>query len=147
MRRALTALLVALGAWACSSPDPVQALMEELEEAAEARDADRFARRLSPAFRGGNAMPRAEALATLRRYFAGYESIALTVYGTEVERSGGQARIRCVVEFSGDVRKLGGLEGLLPPQAAYRFELDAADEEGEWRVRSARWEAVPASPQ
>ena len=52
--------------------------------------------------------------------------------------------MRCVVEFSGQARKAFGLEGLLPPSAVYRFDLDVADEGGAWRVRGATWE--PAEP-
>jgi hypothetical protein len=141
--RRCVALAAAVLAGACSEKDPVRALLEELEEAAEARDADRFGERLSVAATAGpSALPKAEALALLRRYFAGYDSVALTVYGVEVERAGGTARVRCVVEFTGNVRKLGGLEGLLPPEAVYRFDLQAADEDGTWRVRSVQWEEV-----
>jgi hypothetical protein len=133
----------ALGAACSSTPaDPVQALLAELEAAAEARDAERFGERLSPDFKADGAVSRADGVATLRRYFAGYESVALTVYGTEVERSGATARIRTVVEFSGRARKLGGLDGLLPPDAVYRFDMDAADEGGVWRVRACQWQAV-----
>ena len=54
--------------------------------------------------------------------------MAIDVYGVETERDGSAARVRCVVEFSGQARKAFGLEGLLPPSAVYRFELDVADE-------------------
>ena len=135
----------ALGSACSRTPsDPVQALLAELEAAAEARDAERFGQRLSAGFQATGAMNRAEGVATLRRYFAGYENVALTVYGTEVERAGSSARIRTVVEFSGRARKLGGLDGLLPPEAVYRFEMDAADEGGVWRVRTCQWQAVEA---
>ena len=52
--------------------------------------------------------------------------------------------MRCVVEFPGRARQAFGLEGLLPPSAAYRFELDVAEEGGAWRVRGATW--APAEP-
>jgi hypothetical protein len=123
----------------------VQALLAELEAAAEERDAERFGERLSAAFQSEGATGRADAVAMLRRYFAAYDSVALTVYGTEVERAGAAAKIRTVVEFSGRVRKVGGLEGLLPPDAVYRFQMDAADEAGTWRVRKCEWQAVEAS--
>jgi hypothetical protein len=145
--RALVALLLSVAALsACSRApaDPVQALLAELEAAAEARDADRFGERLAPAFRGGDGLDRPAALALLRRYLTAYESVAIDVYGVEAERDGASARVRCVVEFSGQARKAFGLEGLLPPSAVYRFELDVADEGGTWRVRSATWE--PAEP-
>ena len=61
------------------------------------------------------------------------------MYGVESDRDGTSARVRCVVEFSGQARKAFGLEGLLPPSAVYRFDLDVADEGGTWRVRGATW--------
>jgi hypothetical protein len=147
MRAPVALLLAALPLPACSRTpaDPVDALLAELEAAAEARDAHRFGERLSPDFRGAPALGRPEAIAQLRRYFAAYESVALEVYGVEAERDGAAARVRCVVEFSGQARKTFGLEGLLPPSAVYRFDLDVADEGGTWRVREATWErAEPA---
>lgn len=143
-RAAAPLLLLAAVAAACSRApaDPVQALLAELEAAAEARDAQRFGQRLSASFVAGGEMRREEALAMLRHYFAAYDSVALTVYGTEVERAGPTARVRTVVEFSGRARAIGGLDGLLPPEAAYRFDLEAREEGSLWRVSSARWEAV-----
>lgn len=143
--------LALAGALACAAfglscsrapKDPVQALLAGLEEAAEARDAARFGEYLSPSFQAAGGMGRDESLATLRRYFAGYDSVGLTVYGTEVERADGTARVRTVVEFSGRARQVAGLEGLLPPEAVYRFDLETADEGGRWRVRSATWQSV-----
>lgn len=145
MRRPALAVAVALAlALACSRKpnDPVRGLVDELAAAAEARDADRFAERISETFQGGG-MGRADALATLRRYLAAYESVGVEIYKFEAERDGGVARVHCEVDFSGHARKIGGLEGLLPPSAVYRFELEVADEAGTWRVTSARWEEVP----
>jgi hypothetical protein len=70
--------------------------------------------------------------------------VAIDVYGVVAEREGQTARVRCVVDFSGKGRQAFGLEGLLPPSAVYRFDLDAADEDGTWRVRGATW--TPAEP-
>lgn len=140
-------LLLAAALAGCRDKDPVAARLAQLEEAAESRDADAFGEGLSPNFRA-ETMDRATALADLRRYFALYESVALQVYGVEVERGTGTARVRCVVEFSGRGRTIGGLDKVLPPEAAYRFQLDMADEGGAWRVTSTSWEAVtpPAPP-
>jgi hypothetical protein len=142
---AASSLVVALVA-ACSGPpaDPVEALLAELEAAAEAREAERFAEGLAPAFRGAHGLGRDEALLQMKRYFAAYESVAIDVYGVETERDGRNARVRCVVDFSGRGRQAFGLEGLLPPSAVYRFDLDVADEDGAWRVRGATW--APAEP-
>ena len=141
--RALVALALALAIGCSRAPaDPVEALLAELEAAAEARDADRFGERLAPAFQGGQRLGRPEALAQLKRTFAAYESVAIDVYGVEAERDGSAARVRCVVEFSGQARKAFGLEGLLPPSAVHRFDLDVGDEGGTWRIRGATWEPV-----
>jgi hypothetical protein len=142
--RALAAAALAALLPACSGPpkDPVAALLAELEAAAEARDADRLAERLSTGFEGLHSIGRAEAVAQLRRYFAAYEKVAIDVYGVEAERDGGTAHVRCVVEFSGHGRQAFGLEGLLPPSAAYRFDLELAHEAGTWRVLRAAWETV-----
>jgi hypothetical protein len=143
---AATLVLGAALAPACSGPpaDPVQALLAELEAAAEARDAGSFAERLAPEFHGAHGLGRDEALLQLKRYFAAYESVAIDVYGVETEREGTTARVRCVVDFSGQGHQVLGLEGLLPPSATYRFELDVADEDGTWMVRGATW--APAEP-
>jgi hypothetical protein len=136
--------LVLCAALACSGApsDPIEELQIELESAAEDRDAERFGERLSDGFQGPGGLTRADGVATLRRYFAAYESVDLEVYGVEVERDGDSAEVRCVVEFSGRARQLGALKGLLPPAAVYRFDLGVADEAGVWRVRRARWEHV-----
>ena len=57
-------------------------------------------------------------------------------------RETARARVRCVVEFAGRARQLGGLRGLLPPAAVYRFDLNVANEDGVWRVQEASWEMV-----
>jgi len=100
---------------------------------------------LTPACSRPPADPAAALLAQLRRYFAAYDSVAIEVYGVETEREGTSARVRCVVEFSGKARQAFGLEGLLPPSAVYRFDVDAVDEGGVWRVRGATW--TPAEPE
>ena len=114
-RCGVLALALLLTAGCGGEKDPVQALLARLEEAAEARDVEAFAGGLSADFRGGT-LSRAATLAELRRYFAMYETVALEVYGVEVERAEGTAAVRCVVEFSGQGTKLGGLDKLLPPR-------------------------------
>jgi hypothetical protein len=138
-----TLAIVALAAAASCShrpAEPVAALLAELEAAAEARDADAFAARLSADFTGERGADRADTIGDLQRYFAAYETVAIEVYDVETERRGAEADVRCVVEFSGRARRVLGLEGLLPPAAVYRFELDLADEAGTWRVRRAQWQ-------
>jgi len=132
------------GASGCSRKpvDPVAALLSELTAAAEARDAERFARGVSAEFKDAEGMDKPNAVLLLKRYFAAYEAVSINVYGVEIERGSSEARVRCVVEMKGRARKLPGLEGLVPPDAAYRFDLGVADEAGRWRVRSASWEST-----
>jgi hypothetical protein len=145
--RVISAILAAGLACSGRPADPVEELQGELEAAAEERDADRFGERLSETFQGPRGLTRTEALDRLRRYFAAYASVDLDIYGVEVQREGPEATVRCVVEFTGRARSLGGLKGLLPPGAVYRFELEVADEDGVWRVRQASWErVVPDEP-
>ena len=147
MARRTIPLVLAAGLACSGTPDdPVEELRVVLEAAAEDRDAERFGERLSAEFRGPGDLPRAEALATLRRYFAAYESVDLEVFGVEVDRDGSRADVRCVVEFAGRARALGGLKGLLPPAAAYRFELGVGEEAGVWRVQRAAWEPIAPDP-
>jgi hypothetical protein len=136
---------------ACSgSEDPIRATLDELEEATETRDADRLAARLSEGFRGkgsaSGALSKADAAAALRRYFAAYESVSLTVHEPEVEARDKGALVRCAVEFSGKANAAFGLGGLLPGDAVYRFELELADEGGTWRVERAAWTQAAGGP-
>lgn len=143
------ALLLAslLGAFACSEKDPVQALIDDLEEAAEDKSAERIGERLTDDFRGQNGMGRADAVATIRRYLAGYETVDLEVYDVKVRRADGSADVSFAAEFSGRALSIGGLGGLLPPEALYRFDLHAVDRGGAWKVQSAAWEeATPPAP-
>lgn len=127
----------------CAKKDPVQALVDDLEEAAEDRNADRFRDLLTDDFKGQGGISRAEAAAQLRRYFAAYEKVALEVYDLSVQRAEGSADASFRVEFSGEPLKIGGLGGLLPPGAAYRFDLHVVEQPGSWKVQLATWESVP----
>jgi hypothetical protein len=126
----------------------VRATLLALEEAGEARDADRFASHLASTFRGAGTglvgLDKAAASAALRRYFAAYESVSLTVHEPEIERRESGARVRCAVEFSGKASAAFGLGGLLPADVVYHFELDLTEEGGVLKVAQASWE--PAGP-
>jgi hypothetical protein len=140
-------VVFALGASGCSREpeDPVAALLAALEHAAEARDAEAVMERLTSDFTAGG-MTRADTLVELKRTLAGYEEVALELGPIETQRDADTAQVRCVVEFSGRGRKLLGLEGLLPPEAAYRFDLELRRSGGRWLVHQARWEALGEAP-
>lgn len=145
----LATLFLTLAAACSRAPqDPVLAFLVELEQAAEARDAERLAQHLAADYRDARGLDRAGSVAELRRWFAAYESVEVELFEPRVEkREAGAAHVSCTVGFSGRARPLPGLAGLLPPSAVYRFRLELAEEAGAWRVRTAGWEpAPPAEP-
>ena len=146
LARAVLALATAAGGAACGQPrDPVLDLVDALRQAAEDRDAQAIADHLADDFKGSGGADRAEATSTLRRYFAGYESVHLAVYDVAVRgRTDDDAEVGFRAEFSGSARRALGLDGFLPPSAAYRFELRVVRKGTAWKVASAEWK--PAEP-
>jgi hypothetical protein len=150
LARAFLALSTVAGGAACRQPrDPVLDLVDALRRAAEDRDAQAVADHLADDFKGSGGADKAEATATLRRYFAGYESVHLAVYDVAVRgRTDGEADVSFRAEFSGSARPAFGLDGFLPPSAAYHFDLRVVRKGNAWKVASAEWKAAepPASP-
>jgi hypothetical protein len=137
------ALLVASAAGCGEKGDPVRQALDRLKAAAEERDAGGFVSGLAPDFRAEDGTGRAEADATLRRYFAAYQSLDVKTSDVSVERAADAARVRFRAELSGKPRSLGGggLEGLLPARSAYRFDLRLSPGAGgRWLVTWAAWE-------
>ena len=83
----------------CSRKDALSLLIEDLEEAAEARDVDAFDKLLGSSFTGNDRISREEALAILRRYFAAYEQVTIDI--SSVERAKRANRVNFRVSFSG----------------------------------------------
>jgi hypothetical protein len=138
------ALSLALAPGACrSQPDPVLALVDALRTSAEDRDAQAIADRLSDDFKGNGTVDKAEATATLRRYFAAYESVHLAVYDVTVtRRTEAEADLGFRAEFNGAPRRIGGLDGFLPPSAVERFDLRLARRGSDWKVIAADWRPI-----
>jgi hypothetical protein len=122
-------------------------MVRALARAANHRDAPAIVAALSPDFEGSLGMGRSEVDGELRRLFAAYASIDLSVSGIETQPYPDFTLARFRVEFRGAVRRIGGLEGILPPSARYRFELRLVPEGRGFRVASARWEEIgPGTP-
>lgn len=124
--------------------DPVQAALDRMVKAAHDKSADAFMENLTGDFAGSDGMTRAEALATVRRYFAAYATLDVTLSGVTVERAENVARVRLTADLAGQPQKVGGLEGLLPRSSRYRFELRLVPDGSRFKVASASWE--PAGP-
>jgi hypothetical protein len=122
--------------------DPVRSTLDRIRKAAEARDAAGVVENLTPDFRddaGGGAGEVSEAL---RRSFAAYEIINLRMRDLTIERAAEAARARFRVELSGQPRKIGGLDGLLPSQSTYTFDVRLVPDGKRWKVAWAAWEGV-----
>ena len=138
---AFACVLVAVSACRARK-DPVLALLDDLEAAVEDKSADKVKELVADDFRGQGGINRAEAISLLRRYLAGYEKVAIEVYDLSVQRGDGSADVTFRVEFSGHALSIGGLDGLLPPGAAYRFQLHVVEQGGAWKVQRADWEEM-----
>ncbi|MGA7615119.1 MAG: hypothetical protein WBX15_08050 [Thermoanaerobaculia bacterium] len=116
--------------------------LDGMESAAEDRDADAFAKYLSPEYRDPSGLDYAEAVNTLRRLFAGYEKIEIVLTGVEIQRSDVAATAKFHANFAGVPRKLGGLDQFLPRASSWNFEVRFAPEGGAWKAYWAKWEKV-----
>jgi len=143
LRRVLVScLLLGIAAGCGAKKDPIESLLADLEEAAEARDAGRIEGHLTPDFVGTGGTRRGDVGPLLRRTFAAYESVNLDVYDVKIERQGESARLGFAVDFNGRTLELRGLAGLLPPSAMFRFDLGLRLAGDDWEVASADWEEV-----
>ena len=149
MRRVLIALVAFTLSGCRTQADPVLALVESLRVAAEDRDAKAITERFADDFKGNGSVDKAEAAVTLRRYFAAYESVHLAVYDVAVpRRTDAEADVSFRAEFNGSARRVGGLDGFLPPSAVERFDLRLARRGSDWMIVAADWRPIEpmASP-
>jgi hypothetical protein len=138
---AVLALVPPFFAGGCGAPrDPVDAALDALVRAADARDARALFERIAPEFSAADGSGQDDARATVERYFAAYETLDVRLEDISIERGGPDtARVRFRARMSGHPRKIGGLEGLVPSSASYDFDLRMANEGGAWKVAWAQW--------
>lgn len=120
--------------------DPVREVLDRMVQAAQARDAPGVVENLAADFRDAAGSDAAEASATLRRYFAAYETVSLRIEDLTIERAPEAARARFRVVFTGRPRKLGGLDRFLPSASTYAFDMRLVPEGGRWKAAWASWE-------
>jgi hypothetical protein len=104
------------------------------------KDADAIVARLTPTFTGEGGIDRAEVSAELRRHFSLYESVEIGLAEVATERQPGGATVRFRAAFAGKPKNIGGLAGLLPDAARYRFELTLVGEGTDLKVSRASWQ-------
>ena len=137
----LFALAVASAALCCGEKgDPVKASLDRIVQAARARDAGAFMDNVAEDFSAAEGMTRAEALQTLKRYFAAYAILDVTLRDVAIERAENAARARFTAELSGQPRKIGGLDAILPRSSTWKFELRLAPDGSRWKIAWASWE-------
>lgn len=147
MRHALIAVSILTLLAACTRPrDPVEALLFDITAAAGERNADRIVERLSSGFAGEAGLTRDAALAELRRHFFLYKGVEVVISDVATEGPSDSLTVRCRAHFSGTPKDVGGLAGLLPDAASYRFELSLTQEAGVLKIARASWqrEELPA---
>jgi hypothetical protein len=135
------AILVALAALCCAEKgDPVRAALDRMVKAVHNRDAGAFMENVAADFSGADGMSRADALLTLKRYFAAYAILDVTLSDLTIERSENAARARFVATMGGQPQKIGGLDGLLPRSSTWKFDLRLSPDGSRWKVAWATWE-------
>jgi hypothetical protein len=136
------ALAQALLGAACARRPPLEQLFVDLEREIEKRDAAAVLDHLAPEFRTESGTTRAQVADDLKRYFFAYES--LDVAFSELTPHAPLA-ISVRVDMSGRPKQIGGLAGLFPEVAAYRFDLDLVERDGKLLVAGGRWEPIDRS--
>lgn len=123
-----------------SSPEQqVRAVIDSMEQAAEARDVGELLDHVSDTYRDGQGQDRAEASRYARGYFVVNQSVHLL---TRIERlefpSPDEARVKLQVGMAGRGGAAGGA-GLTAD--LYDFDVALVREDGEWKVSYADWRA------
>jgi hypothetical protein len=121
--------------------DPVLECLNGAVKAAESRDAVGVLARLSSGYRDAEG-GKAEAALSLRRYFAAYESLSISLADVAIRRGDSSARARFTVRMSGRPRAVAGLEGILPRASRWRFDVHLEEEKDGWKIVEAAWESL-----
>jgi hypothetical protein len=139
-RLSLIALFLVLGCRRESHP--VRAALDRVVKAAQARDAPAVVENLTADYRDAEGQTSAGVSETLRRVFAAYEIIDVRLSDVEIDRAPEAARATFRADFSGQPRKLGGLDAFFPSASTYRFDVRLVPEGNRWKVAYATWEVV-----
>ena len=108
-------LILLLFSAACRrESDPVRATLDRVVKAAQARDSRAVVENLTTDYRDAEGQSSADVGETLRRVFAAYEIVDVRLADVEIDRAPEAARVTFRAEFSGQPRKLGGLDQLFP---------------------------------
>ena len=136
-------LIVLVLAIACRrESDPVRATLDRVVKAAQSRDAAAVVENLTRDYRDAEGQTPGDVAEMLRRIFAAYQIIDVRLSDVEIDRAPEAARATFRADFSGQPRKLGGLDRFFPSASAYRFDVRLVPEGNRWKVAWASWEVV-----
>jgi hypothetical protein len=121
--------------------DPVLECLDGVAKAAEARDADGVLARVSERYRDSSG-GKPDAALLLKRTFAAYESLSISLVNVAVQHGDTSARARFTAKMSGRPRAVAGLEGLLPRASRWRFDVRLEAEKDGWKITEAAWERL-----
>ena len=138
--RAFAALAVFLAIGCAKKGDPVQATLDRMVKAANARDAVALFENVAPDFQAADGSSRSDAEALMHRIFAAYEVINITIRDVQAEKGENAARVRFTAEMTGQPLKMGALQGLLPSSAKYDFDLRLASDGKTWKIAWGSWQ-------
>ncbi len=136
--------LLIVSAGRCQEKDPIRETLDAMVAAAEDRDAEAVMEHVANDFTsvtGG--MTRDQATLALKRYFAGYEHIDISLSGVTIDRDSNAADASFRADFSGTPRKFGGLDQFLPRASAWQFDVELRLLDGDWKITAARWQQIP----
>jgi hypothetical protein len=142
MRLRLSGVLLVLlaGCSGDSTPEQqVRAVIDSMEQAAEARDVGELMEHVSASYRDAQGQDRAETSRYARGYFIANQSIHLLTRIESLEfPSPDEARVKLQVGMAGR----GNDQGAANLSAdLYDFEVALVLEDGEWKVSYADWRA------
>ncbi|MFY9552292.1 MAG: nuclear transport factor 2 family protein [Thermoanaerobaculia bacterium] len=138
---ALAAVLVMSAALACAKKaDPVKETLDRMVKAANARDVAALFENVASDFQAADGSGRSDAETLVRRMFAAYEILNVTIHDVQVEKGENAARVRLTADLSGQPLKIGGLDGLVPRAAKYDFDLRLTSDGKSWKVAWASWQ-------
>lgn len=145
MRRLLSVGLVGLLSACGPKSDPVRDALDRMTSAANSRDTGALFERVAADFQAADGSGRADAEATVHRYFAAYEILNVSIRDVQIEHGANAARVRLRTAVSGQPRRIGGVERLVPSSATYDFDLRLVSDGGKWKVAWAQWNPAGSS--
>ena len=123
----------------CAKKDPVAKLLQDVEAAAEDRDAGDLERLLADSFTGSDGADKAAVVTMARQYFLAWRALDIEIRDVEINRRGDSARASFRLIATGTPSNFGGLSDLLPRREVLDMDIGARQTPDGWKLTSATW--------